>query len=103
MWGLKRHGLVSAGMTFVPHSEQWGPRITATVTCWYQCQCGQTYGTQSTCEFGSEEGLENLVSGSMSAVEAGFSRLATAKPSPLSCTGLQSSLTQILTQLRDAS
>jgi len=103
MWGTLRHGLVSAGMTFVPLSDQWGPRITATVTCWYQCQCGQTYGTQSTCEFASEEGLENLVSGSMSAVEAGFSRLATAKPLPLSCSALQLSLTQILTQLQSVS
>lgn len=99
MWGIKMHGLVSAGMTFEPPSEEWGPHTTATVTFWYRCQCGETYGTQLTFECGSEDALDNLVSGAMSAVEAGFSRLSIAPVSRLSSTDLQSSLTRILTHL----
>jgi hypothetical protein len=103
MWGAKRHGLVSAGMMFEPPSEQWGPHTTATVTWWYLCQCGQTYGTRWTFECDSDGELENLVNGAMSAVAAVFSRLAIAPPLQVLSTDLQSSLTRILTQLPEES
>ena len=103
MWGAKRHGLVSAGMMFEPRSEPSVGRTTAIVTWFFQCQCGQTYATRWTFECGSDDELENLVNGAMSAVAAGFSRLATTPPSQVSSTDLQLSLTQILRQLHEES
>ncbi len=92
MWSVKKHGPVSVGMTFEMPSEQLEGRTTATVTWWYLCQCGLMHAKQSTCEFGSEEGLEEMASGLIAAVSVVCGRTAIAEPSPVSASGLSTSL-----------
>lgn len=102
MWGTKRHGLVSAGMTFEPPSGTSEEPTEACVMLWYQCQCGLTFATQLMCEFASDEEMENLVSGLMCAAQAVLSRTGNPVPSPPSSTDLSSNLTRVAQRLSES-
>lgn len=101
MWGTKRHGLESAGMIFVPHSEALEEPTTASVMFWYQCQCGQTYSTLLTFGSVSDDELENLVSGLMNAAQAVFGRITDRPPSQPSSSDLSLSLTRAAQRLSE--